>query len=436
MTYIPTSEIKQPRLHADKLGFTFVWNGHFLRGIYPNSENQARMYFESGFLDEVVNKGIFPKTWISEFENEQFCMIIEHEMISPVLYATEWNFSMLKEAALMVLNIAQIGWKYGYNMVDCHKLNVLFKGTKPVYVDLGSFVLREEGCTGWHPYMNFMTSYYYILDIWKDGAGQIAKRMMAPGVTMQPKDYYLYKSYIYRIFPRLTTWRMQLQTYLSYFASKPVEKIVRKVGVPSDSLKAKAICCVQWLVQKLKLSPSQHHKRIQQKVLSLSMPVVKYKDNVEVNISEIKKALETIGEIKSISFIDSPIKKIIELSGDIDKVISIQQQPTVSDAEYRYLCSLGTANITPSCFFLGNGSILVRGKFPEDRLLSDVVVVMGYQIPSGTFGVHNALVFFNQCKRFSKTGHLIVNIPQCKEEVKEEILKSYFNDVIGDTFFK
>ena len=107
MIYIPTSEIKQPQLHADTLGFTFVWKGHFLRGIYPQSEALAKSYFKTGFLDEVVSHGYFPKTWISEYENELFCMILEHELIQPILFATEWNSAMLKDAALMVIDLAE-----------------------------------------------------------------------------------------------------------------------------------------------------------------------------------------------------------------------------------------------------------------------------------------------------------------------------------------
>ena len=83
MKLIPSNEIQQPKLHADTLGFTFVWNGHFLRGIFSEAITRAKSYFESGFIKEVTEKGLFPKTWISDFENEQFGMIIEHEMITP-----------------------------------------------------------------------------------------------------------------------------------------------------------------------------------------------------------------------------------------------------------------------------------------------------------------------------------------------------------------
>ena len=251
---------------------------------------------------------------------------------------------------------------------------------------------------------------------------------------MQAKDYYLYKSKLYRLFPFLITQRIQLITALGYFASKPVEKIVIKVGVPFDSLKARLIRCFHWLVRKSKISPSQNLERIRRKVKSISMYVPACKDYKSIDLSDIKRAIGTLGELKSISFIDSPIKKVIELSEGVDKVISIQQQPVVSDAEYRYLCSVGSTHITPSCFFIGNGAILIRGKYPEGRLSSDVAIVIGYQIPSGTFGLHNAMVFFNRCKMFSNKGHLIVNILHCNEEIKKELLKSCFTDVIGETF--
>lgn len=154
--HIPSSEIKHPNgYHSDQLGFTFRWNGHFLRGILPESADFARRYFDSGFVDEICGKGMFPKTWISGFENEEFAFIIEHEMMTPLLYATDWNFSMLRDASALVLEIAKTAKKYGYNMIDCHKLNVMFKYGRPMYVDLGSFIPYKEGSSAWRPYLSF-----------------------------------------------------------------------------------------------------------------------------------------------------------------------------------------------------------------------------------------------------------------------------------------
>ena len=50
------------------------------------------------------------KTWIPDFGNEQFARIIEHELITLVIYAQEWNQAILKDAVLMVIGIAKIGW--------------------------------------------------------------------------------------------------------------------------------------------------------------------------------------------------------------------------------------------------------------------------------------------------------------------------------------
>lgn len=438
MIYIPSKDIRFPDLHADTLGFTFIWQGHFLRGIYPESVELAKSYFETGFLDEVVNKKLFPRTWVSEFENEQFGMILEHEMISPILYATEWNVVMLKAAALMVLEIAEVGWRHGYNMIDCHKLNVMFKGTRPLYVDLGSFVPKETGMTGWHPYTNFMTSYYYILDIWTSGAGQIAKRMMSPGVALNAKDWCVYKYPIYRHHPRLVSLRETFVSYMCYLSSVSPERIIAHLKQPLSSPKAKLIKFLSQLVNTLKLAPSQHLSRLRRQITKMPISVVDSSVGQNVSVKEGKK--DKIGDLlkyASITFINSPIERTLEICDqimEIKNIISIQEDVKISNTEYQYVSHLGRNNITLVSFFLMNGGFLIKGKFPEPRLSSDISVVLDYQLPLGAFGLHNAMIFFDRCKEYSRTGHLVVNIPCCPEESRRQLLESYFTEVHGDTF--
>ena len=437
MTHIPTSEIKLPDLHADTLGYTFLWQGHFLRGIFLESVELAKSYFETGFLDEVIAKEVFPKTWISEYENEQFGMILEHEMISPVLYATEWNSAMLKNAALMVLDIAEIGWRHGYNMIDCHKLNVMFKGTKPVYVDLGSFVLREKGMTGWHPYMNFMSSYYYILDIWSAGACKLAKRMMSPGVSLSRKEWSVYKYPINRHFCKLASFREKYVTYLCYLSSVSPQKLIKHLGTPPTSYKANFIKVLSKLVKTMKLAPSQHLASLRRKVSKMHIAKTSLSNGGDVNGEEIKNILSSLSESESVIFFNSPISKLLEICDKTErfkKIISIQEDDNVSNSEYDYVAHLDRKEITITSFFLLNGGFFVRGKSPEPRLSSDIAVILDYQLPLGQFGLHNAMVFFDRCKEFSRTGHLIVNIPHCSAESKQKLLANYFKESQGDTF--
>ena len=429
MTTIPSNEIKQPRLHADTLGFTFIWKNHFLRGIYPSSVEQAKSYFKSGFIDEVVSKQLFPKTWISDFENEQFGMILEHEMICPVLYATEWNFEMLKDAALMVLDIAQIGWKYGYNMVDCHKLNVLFKNNQPLYVDLGSFVPRGDGETGWRPYNSFMRSYYYILDVWKDGASQLAKRMLAPGLEFNTLDYYLYKKLCYRRFPTLVKKRILLSEGINMLAGLSEEQINRYLERQSK-LSIRLSRFVQKVVNLIKILPSQNLNRIECRVKKMSLS--KYSEQIvggkhDTLVGSMIQCCPNVSSVTVIDCKDASLYEYLLSHSTIDKVVSINQSENWSINEYLYY---KTRHLKVCCtqFQLLNNSLSLKGKYPESRLSSDLVIIPNYSIPQSTFGIHNALVFFYRCQLFSKTTIVLIQLISCSDkQIKELEFHSVFN---------
>lgn len=438
MTIIPSCEIKQPSLHADTLGFTFIWNNHFLRGIYPAAVEQAKGYFESGFIDEVVSKGLFPKTWISDFENEQFGMILEHEMITPVLYAMEWNFSMLKDAALMVLDIAQIGWKYGYNMVDCHKLNVLFLNNHPMYVDLGSFVPRQAGETGWKPYDSFLQSYYNILMIWSDGASQIAKRLMAPGLEFNTFDYFLYQRKIYRFFPKLAKKRIWLNNLMSHmvaFGNHRFLKELEFLGYNNSIIRGAVFA--KKLANKLKLLPSQNIRRIKRKVNRLQLSCGNSNALQINNIGYIIDAL-TIAcpNATSATIVDCRYPQLYQFiieQTEIKTIVSICQEELLSNVEYNYYKNKNY-NICCTQFQLLNNSVVITSKLPEPRLSSDIVVIYDYVIPEGAFGIHNAIVFFNRCMAFSNSKLLLVNIRHASVEQRRLLSQNGFIVIIDNWY--
>lgn len=412
MIHIPYEEIKQPQLHADTLGFTFVWQGHFLRGIYPQSVEWARTFFDSGFINEVVDKGLFPKTWISDYENEQFGLILEHETISPVLYATEWNSAMLKDAALMVLDIAEIGWEYGYNMVDCHKLNVMFKDNRPMYVDLGSFALREEGSTGWKPYRNFLESYTYILDMWTHGCGQIAKRMMSPGVVLHTVDYMMYKHWIYRRVPFLWTFKNRLSQVLNSLAIVGYRKVnnnkIMKVG--------------KRVVDVIKPGISQHFGQLRSQINSMIVVSGKRKSQQ----CSLKGVIdESFTSITCVNF--DNILMLRCLAGGDKKLISINEDGSISNSEYKE-----HNNITSASFSLLNGEVLVRNKFPENRLSSDIVFAYCPSSKRGHFSQHNNLVYLERCMIYSTQGIMYVVMQESDKRMIDLLKKNFSVNIISE----
>ena len=403
MIYIPTEEIKQPQLHADTLGFTFVWNGHFLRGIYQDSEQLAKSYFDSGFLNEVMSRGLFPKTWVSEFHNEQFAMILEHEMIGPVLYATEWNSAMLKDAALMVLDIAEIGWRYGYNMVDCHKLNVMFHNNRPLYVDLGSFVPRKKGCTGWKPYGNFLESYTYILDMWTSGCKQIAKRMMSPGVVLHSEDYWVWKRPIYRVCPK---WMGRVQQ---------IKKLFNALAI-SEAIEANRIKNVaKVMVNIFKPTLSQHFNRLRKGVNRMKINYTPCVENIPIQISDFILPLRSLTCIN----VSNPLL-LDTLQMHIQSIVSLNENDSSSNAEY-----LMSKNIVSLSYSLMNGGILVRGKFPETRFQSEAVLAYCTDKYHGQFALHNILVYLEACMNYSITGKMYVLLSKPHKEMVDMLSEKW-----------
>lgn len=413
MTYIPTCEISKPQFHTDSLGYTFVWNGHFLRGVFPDSVELAKSYFDSGLIDEICNKGLFPRTWISEFENEQFGLIIEHEFIKPVLYATEWNFEMLKDAALMVLELAQIAWKYGFNMVDCHKRNVLYKDNKPIFVDIGSFVPKVEGSTGWNPYMSYLHSYYYMLSLWSSGASALAKRMMAPGVELDDKDYLVFKSHVFRKLPGLIKYYTLIQGGLCRIAVWGDQRVLKE---------GKTISFLKPIINWLKPSRSQRLHSLERKVKKIrnrgihSLP---QETNENIN-GFVRLLLNSFSDAKSITFINSLREGFFEsilANTNIEQIISIQENEEYSNVEY-----LKTRNqrlCICSCHLQIKGNtILVRNQFPEDRLRSDLVFVPQFNMLSERISVFRSMGFVELYLEYAKVA-IVLGITRENKELED-----------------
>lgn len=425
MIKIPTTEIKFPQAHADDLGFVFLWKGHFLRGIYPQAEALVRSYFESGFLAEVMQRNMFPKTWISEYENENFCMIIEHELITPVLYASEWNFSMLKDAAIMVLEIAKIAWNYNYNMIDCHKLNVLFNNGVPQFIDLGSFVPKKDGCHAWIPKLSFLSSYYYIIKVWSDGASQIAKDAMMPGIEFNHQDFYLYDSSLFRKCKRLLHFRIALMSKI-HSISVSSENQISELTSSMSSIKGKCVKVGRKLVHTVTLSPIPMLNKLQRLTLRCKDPY-RACHNTRSQKSHDLLNLLAKANVEGLSFtlIDNPYPYFASKIANVLRcphVISIQQDGAISDNEYCYF-KKEKVNITCVNFKLRKGSRFQRDKMPEKRLSSDMVVITRLPRYNNNFAATNILGYINDCLLYSTRKSIILFDE--KSDISEYFMKEF-----------
>jgi SAM-dependent methyltransferase len=88
--------------------------------------------------------------------------VLRHERIPFVSYPYEWTFSMLKDAALLQLDLLLAALEHDMVLKDSTPYNVQFKGARPIFVDVGSFERIREG-EPWVGYRQFCMLYLYPL---------------------------------------------------------------------------------------------------------------------------------------------------------------------------------------------------------------------------------------------------------------------------------
>lgn len=87
---------------------------------------------------------------------------IEHPLIPFVSYPYEWTFSMLKDAALLQLDLLAEALSDGLTIKDATPYNIQFVDGRPVFIDIGSF---EEYSAGepWIGYRQFTRQFLFPL---------------------------------------------------------------------------------------------------------------------------------------------------------------------------------------------------------------------------------------------------------------------------------
>ena len=79
---------------------------------------------------------------------------VEHVPVEFLTWPYEWPFSMLQDAALLQLRLLATAVESGWMLNDATPFNIQWVGTRPVFVDIPSFVPRQEG-DYWRGYRQF-----------------------------------------------------------------------------------------------------------------------------------------------------------------------------------------------------------------------------------------------------------------------------------------
>jgi len=169
-----------PLSGADLTGVLFTDGEVMLRGIFGTSVGTVDDLLKSVFWENLSERHIVPCTRVLESDAiprsmRHFSMVLEHEAIAPVTYPREWSFEMVRKAALAFLDIVELGDATDYTCKDAHLYNWVFRGTCPVWVDIGSLVPRvSEYSVPWLE--SFSSDVLFPLRLWDGGMASLATR--------------------------------------------------------------------------------------------------------------------------------------------------------------------------------------------------------------------------------------------------------------------
>jgi hypothetical protein len=176
----------EPGSFRDPDSRVFTADGKVLRLLSEQGLADWRALAASGLLDElpVVGTREVEAADVPDALHGNVAAVLEHDRIPFVSYPYEWTFAMLKDAALLQLELLRRGIEKGLILKDSSPYNVQFRGARPVFIDVGSFEQLREG-EPWAGYRQFCMLFLYplLLQAWKDVPFQPWLRGSLDGIT-------------------------------------------------------------------------------------------------------------------------------------------------------------------------------------------------------------------------------------------------------------
>ncbi len=168
-----------PSSYVDPNGFVFAHGGEILRAIRPEREAFYRGLLSDGSVGRLIKDHGLVETEISDYTIPEIAcrLVLRHARVSPLSYCVEWCPSMLRDAARATLELALALLPRGCFLQDAYPWNVLFSGTRPVFVDFTSIVPAETPLL-WPAHQQFMDFFLNPLELCRMGKGKVARGLL------------------------------------------------------------------------------------------------------------------------------------------------------------------------------------------------------------------------------------------------------------------
>jgi SAM-dependent methyltransferase len=159
----------EPGSFRDRTARVFYHDGKIFRGLNETALKEWEALSTTSFFQRLSGTGAIVPTTQRDLaslplasSDQKWAGVLEHEKVPFVSYPYEWSFEMLRDAALLQLDLVLAALDEGIGLKDASAYNLQWKGPSPVFVDVGSFYKRAEG-EPWVGYRQFCQMFLYPL---------------------------------------------------------------------------------------------------------------------------------------------------------------------------------------------------------------------------------------------------------------------------------
>jgi len=334
----------EPSSFRDQSSRLFVAESRFLRGFDERSAETFLAAEASGVVAALVGRGkLVAYTTVdpsSVPEIQPSALVICPETLPFVSTPPEWSFSMLKDAALLTLDINAELLDHGFILKDATAYNVTFKGAQPIFLDHGSVErIGEQGI--WSAYGQFVDHFVspLFLEAYAGVAFQPRLRGTVEGIPVAEMNALLRGSSRRRkgVLTHVALRSRLERSASGYGAERRTE--VAATQLPRQAVKATIV-------------------KLRKLIARLESPVVgewtDYEDAVPYADDEheqkrvfVERAARSVGGGVLIDVGANTGSFSRAASGLFDTVLAMDIDPSAVDILYRRLASEGNTSITP-----------------------------------------------------------------------------------------
>jgi SAM-dependent methyltransferase len=178
----------------DRDGRVYHVDGRIIRGLSAGALADFESLRSRKFYERFVSQGQLVASELLQpdsvplprEERELWAGFLEHQRVPVISYPYEWTFGMLRDAALLQLEVIEAAIAEDMTLKDATPYNIQFLSGRPVFIDIPSFETLQAG-TPWAGYRQFCEMFLFplMLQAYKEIPFQPLMRGSIDGVSVQ-----------------------------------------------------------------------------------------------------------------------------------------------------------------------------------------------------------------------------------------------------------